>query len=167
MKIKDIHKFERPYRINTGGQQCGINVFELTGTVSTPLLINTNYDQQQTDLLLYKNHYCLITKIHCSINKDSHMKHVCRRCLTAFSSEDNLNQNIDPCQKQEPTNVTFSWNDHLKFENHSMKIPLPIRVYADFACLNQPQKIQLQRSWLHIPKALYAIPKYCFNKFKL
>ena len=98
-----------------------------------------NYDQPQIDLLLFENHYCLITKLHCLINKNSHMKWVCRRCLTAFSSEDILNQHIDRCQKQQPTNITFSWKDHLKFEDYQMKIPVPIRVYADFECINQPQ----------------------------
>ena len=66
------------------------------------------------------------------------MKWVCRRCLTAFSSEDILNQHIDRCQKQQPTNITFSWKDHLKFEDYHMKVPVPIRVYADFECINQP-----------------------------
>ena len=66
------------------------------------------------------------------------MKWVCRRCLTAFSSEDILNQHIDRCQKQQPTNITFSWKDHLKFEDYHMKVPVPIRVYADFECNNQP-----------------------------
>ena len=65
------------------------------------------------------------------------MKWVCRRCLTAFSSEDILNQHIDRCQKQQPTNITISWKDHLKFEDYHMKVPVPIRVYADFEC-NQP-----------------------------
>ena len=64
------------------------------------------------------------------------MKWVCRRCLTAFSSEDILNQHIDRCQKQQPTNITFSWKDHLKFEDYHMKVPVPIRVYADFECIN-------------------------------
>ena len=41
----------------------GINVFELTGNVLTPI-----------DLMLYKNHYCLNTKLHCFLNKDSNMK---------------------------------------------------------------------------------------------
>ena len=63
---------------------------------------------------------------------------MCRRCLTAFSSEDILNQHIDRCQKQQPTNITFSWKDHLKFEDYHMKVPIPIRVYADFECINQP-----------------------------
>ena len=131
MKIKDIPKFENLNNLN-------VNVFELTKTVLTPIHNNTNYDQPQIDLLLYQNHYCLITQLHCLINKDSHMKWVCRRCLTAFSSEDILSQHIDRCQKQQPTNITFSWKDHLKFEDYHMKVPIPIRVYADFECINQP-----------------------------
>ena len=79
MKIKDIPKFESLNNLN-------VNVFELTKTVLTPIHKNTNYDQPQIDLLLFENHYCLITKLHCLIKKDSHMKGMCRRCLTAFSS---------------------------------------------------------------------------------
>ena len=71
MEVKDIPKFENLNNLN-------INVFELNGTVLTPIHINKNYFQPQIDLLLYQNHYCLITKLHCLINKDSHMKHVCR-----------------------------------------------------------------------------------------
>ena len=129
MKIKDIPKFENLNNLN-------VNVFELTGAVLTPIHINKNYLQSQIDLLLFENHYCLITKLHCLLNKDSHMKWVCRRCLTAFSSEDILNQHIDRCQKQQPTNITFSWKDHLKFEDYHMKVPVPIRVYAEFECIN-------------------------------
>ena len=66
------------------------------------------------------------------------MKWVCRRCLTAFSSEEILNQHIDHYQKQQPTNITFSWNNHLKFEDYHMKVPVPLGVYADFECINQP-----------------------------
>ena len=133
MKIKDIPKFENLNNLN-------VNVFELTKTVLTPIHINKNYLQSQIDWLLFENHYCLITKLHCLLNKDSHMKWVCRRCLTAFSSEDILSQHIDRCQKQQPTNITSSWKDHLKFEDYYMKVPVPIRVYADFECINQPQK---------------------------
>ena len=68
------------------------------------------------------------------------MKWVCRRCLTAFSSEDILNKHIHRWQKQQLTNITFSWKYHLKFEDYHMKIPLPIRVYADFECIKKPTK---------------------------
>ena len=125
MKVKDIPKFENLNNLN-------VNVFELTGAVLTPIHVNKNYLQPQIDLLLYQNHYCLITKLHCLINKDSHMKHVCRRCLTAFYSNDVLNNHIERCINQQPTNITFSWKNHLKFEDYHMKVPVPIRVYADF-----------------------------------
>ena len=131
MKVKDFPKFENLNNLN-------VNVFELTGTVLTPIHIYKNYLQPQIDLLLFENHCCLITKLHCLINKSSHMKWVCRRCLTAFSSEDILNQHIDRCQKQQATNITFSWKDHLKFEDYPMKVPVPIRVFADFESINQP-----------------------------
>ena len=97
-----------------------------------------NYLQTQIDVLLFESHYSLITKLHCLINKSSHMKWVCRRCLTAFSSEDIFSQHIDRCQKQQPTDITISWKDHLKFEAYHMEVPVPIRVCADFECNNQP-----------------------------
>ena len=138
MKVKDIPKFGRLNKLNIRGH--GINVFELTGNVLTPIYINENYKQPQTDLMLYKNHYCLITKLHCLIIKDSHMKHVCRRCFTAFYSNDVLNNHIERCiNQQQPTNITFSWKNQLKFEDYYLKVPVPIRVYADFECINQPQ----------------------------
>ena len=43
MKVKDFPKFEN---LNNGLR---INVFELTGTVLTPIYINTSYDQPQID----------------------------------------------------------------------------------------------------------------------
>ena len=129
MKVKDIPKFERHNKMI-------INDFELIGTVLSPIHINTKYDQPQIDLLLYENHYCLVTKLHCLINNDSHMNHVCGRCLTAISSQSVLIDHIERCINQQPTNITYSWKDQLKFEDHHMKIPLPIKVYADFECIN-------------------------------
>ena len=153
MKVKDIPKFEKRNNLNTQSTQNAfgasgtgipkalcINVFALTGNVLTPIYINENYKQPQIDLSLYQNHYCLITKLHCLINKDSHMKHVCRRCLAAFSSEPVPIDHMERCINQQPTNITFSKKEHLKFEDHHMKLPLPIRVYAEFECINQPQK---------------------------
>ena len=132
MKVKDIPKFEK---MNTRS----INVFELTGTVSVSIHINTNYDQPQTDLLLYENHYGLMTKLHCLINKHSNMRHVFRRRLTTFSSQPVLIDHIDRCQKQQPTKIEFSWKENLTFEDHHMKIRSTKKVYAYLQCINQPQ----------------------------
>ena len=106
MKIKDIPKFEKLNNFN-------VNVFELTKTVLTPIHTNMNYDQPQIDLLLFENHYCLMTKLHRLIKKDSHMKWVCRRCLTAFSSEQILFDQTYRCINQQPTNINFSWKNQL------------------------------------------------------
>ena len=70
------------------------------------------------------------------------MKHVCRSCLTAFSSQQVLIDHIDRCQKQKPTNITFSCKDQLKFEDYHMKVPVPIRVYADIECIINLKIIQ-------------------------
>ena len=67
------------------------------------------------------------------------MTHVCRRCLTAFSSQPVLVDHIDRCQKQKPTNINFSDKNHVKFEACQMRVLVPIRVYADFYCIIQPR----------------------------
>ena len=67
------------------------------------------------------------------------MKHVCRRCFTAFSSQPVLIDHIDCGQRQQSTNISFRWKDQLKFKDYHTKVPVPIRVYADFECINQPE----------------------------
>ena len=106
MKVNDFPKFENLNNLN-------VNVFELTTSVRcytrssalTPILIKKNYSQPQIDLLLFEKHYCLITKLYCLMKKDSHMKRVCRRCLTPFSSEQILFDITSHCINQQPTNI--------------------------------------------------------------
>ena len=64
------------------------------------------------------------------------MQWVCRRCLTCFLNENTLQNHIDRCIYQNPIKINFSYKDCIKFENFYMKIPIPIRVYADFECIN-------------------------------
>ena len=92
------------------------------------------------------------------------MKHVCRRWLTAFTSQPVLIDHIDRCQKQKATNIAFSWKLHIKFGDHHMKILLPIRVYAD---INVLFNLKIQQTWLCMPKALCIITKYYLSKFQL
>ena len=133
MKGKDIPKLERPNKLN-------ISVFELTGTMLTPIHINTNYDQPQIyffHIFLYENHICLITKLQGLINNNSHVQYVCTRCLNA---NDVLQDHIERCIHPKPTKISFSWKEQLEFEDNHMKVSLRIRVYADLECFNRPQK---------------------------
>ena len=62
MKVTDIPKFEKLNSLNK-------NVIELTGTVLKPIHLNRNYDQPQIDLIMYENHYCVLTNLHCLTKK--------------------------------------------------------------------------------------------------
>ena len=90
LHVKDIPKFGRLRNLK-------INVFEVDKTIST-IYINSSYTEPQMNLLLFENHYFLRNKLHCLIKKA--MKHVCRRCLTAISSEDILNQHMERCKNK-------------------------------------------------------------------
>ena len=55
-----------------------------------------------------------------------------------FSSQPVLIDHMERCINQQLSNITFSWKDQLKFEDYNLKVPVPIRVYADFECINSP-----------------------------
>ena len=94
----------------------------MNGTVVTRIHNIRKYLQPRIDLLLYENHYCLLPEFHFLINKCSHIKHACKRCLTAVSSIDILYQHMEKWIKQQPTKISFSWKDQSKFEDNHMKI---------------------------------------------
>ena len=96
------------------------------------------------------------------------MTDICRRCYTAFSSKNTLIKHIARCQNQQPTNITFSKKDHLKIEDHHMKVSVPIRVYADFERINHSQSTAKLAS--HDPRVLFkqvpiAVEYYLVSPF--
>ena len=58
----------------------------------------------------------------------------------AFSSQPVLLDHMENCIHQQPTNISFNWKIHLKFQVHYIKVPVPIRVYGVVECFNQPTK---------------------------
>ena len=74
------------------------------------------------------------------------MNDVCRRCLTAFSSQPVLIDHIDRCTNQKFSKLKFSWKQHLMFEDHHMKVPLSVRVYANLECKIQPRNTKSTQS---------------------
>ena len=93
------------------------------------------------------------------------MKWVCRRCLTAFSSEQILFDHTSRFINQQPTNITFSSKDHSKFDDYHMKIPLPFRVYADFECINQPTSDSKSDSKVFLKQIQIAVGIYLISLF--
>ena len=98
---KDIPTFER---INT----LNINVFELSANDKSlsPKYVNKNYYDEQIDLLLYENHYCLITNIHNFCRNNEHYKHLCRRSLNTYGEQTKLEEYMLRCIEQKVCNIS-------------------------------------------------------------
>ena len=134
MKIKDIPTFERLNNLN-------INVFELSANDKTlsPKHVNKNYYDEQIDLLLYENHYCLITNLHNFCRNNEHYKLFCRRCLNTYGDQTKLEEHMLRCIEQKVCNISYMHpNQKIKFNDWYMKIDPPVWTAADFECMNIP-----------------------------
>ena len=142
LKLKDIKVFETNNQElfrRQGYPNLCINVFEILEDGSlNPIKVGTG--QFNLDLGIYKNHYVLIKKLHTFIkqSKTNSMQHVCRRCLTSFEREDTLQQHKELCDNQEATRIVFPSHDTLYFTKSYFKTNIPVRIYCDFECMNQP-----------------------------
>ena len=99
MKRKDIPTFERLYNLN-------INNFELSANDKTlsPKYVNKIHYDEQIDLLLYENHYCLITNLQKFCRNNEHYKHLCRRCLNTYGDQTKLEGHVITCFEQKACN---------------------------------------------------------------
>ena len=99
MKIKDIPIFERLNNLN-------INVFGLSANDKTlsPKYVSNKNNDEQIDLLLYENHYCLITNLHNFCSNKEHYKHLCRRCLNTYGDQTNFEEHMLKCIEQKVCN---------------------------------------------------------------
>ena len=134
MKIKDIPTFERLINLN-------INVFELSANDETlsPKYVNKNYYDEHIDLLLYENHYCLITNLHNFCRNNEHYKHLCRRCLNTYGDQSKLEEHMLRCIEQKVCNISYMHpNQKIKLNDWYMKIDPPMWIAAGFECMNIP-----------------------------
>ena len=134
MKIKDIPTFERLNNLN-------INVFELSANDKTlsPKYINKNYSDEQIDLLLYENHFCLITNLHNFCRNNEHYTHLCRRCLNTYGDLTKLEEHMSKCIEQKVCNISsMQPNQKIKFNDWYMKKDPPMWIAAVFECMNTP-----------------------------
>ena len=134
MKIKDIPTFERLKNLN-------INVFEISANDKSfsPKYVNKNYYDEQIDLLLYENHYCLITNLHNFCRNNEHYTHIYRRCLNTNGDQTKLEEHMLRCIEQKVCNISYMQpNQKIKFNDWYMKKDPAIWIAADFECMNLP-----------------------------
>jgi hypothetical protein len=116
VKLSDIDKFEK---LNNN---IAINVFFVDGKYIEPLRISGAPVNQFINLLLYNEHYCLISNfgrlVRSQITSHKCASIFCYRCLSAFSYESALVKHEYYCRHHTPRRVTIP-NVTVKFKNYN------------------------------------------------
>ena len=137
MKISDIDKFEN---LNN---QLPINVFEYTKDQDNdynlvPIYISKNIENRRIiDLILYKNHYILLKKLHVFIGKHDNC-YVCRNCLNSYSVQSELATHKRLCGNKTKSVYIPCKETHIKWDKYYQKMPIYSMIIADFEARNEP-----------------------------
>ena len=137
MRIIDIPKFEN---LNN---HLSKNVFEYTTYEDNdykliPLYISKNIENRRIiDLILYKNHYILLKKLHVFIGKHDNI-YVCRNCLSSYSVQSELITHKRLCGNKNKSVYIPSKQTHVKWNKYYQKMPIYSIIIADFEARNEP-----------------------------
>ena len=96
-KCSDVHRFNELNNLS-------VNIFELNFYEDgdkwkhnlIPIEISKNESDKVIDLLIYKNHYALIKKLHVFLGNHN-KSFVCRRCLNSYTCENALLNHKEKC----------------------------------------------------------------------
>ena len=131
-KCSDVHKFNELNNLS-------VIIYELNFYQDgdkwkhnlIPIEISKNESDNVIDLLIYKNHYALIKKLHVFLGNHN-KSFVCRRCLYSYTCENALNNHKEKCGEDNICTIRTSNESHLFWKKHFHKNPLYFRIIADF-----------------------------------
>ena len=104
-----------------------------------------------TDLLIYKNHYVLIKKLH--VFSGNHNKSfVCRGCLDSYTCENASINHKKKCGDDNICTIRTSNESHLYWKKHFHRNPLYFRIYADFEADNEKDNSKIGNKTTNIYK---------------
>ena len=136
-KCNDIHKFDELNNLS-------VNIYELNFYQNgdkwkqnlIPIEISKNESDNVIDLLIYKNHYAPIKKLHVFLGNHN-KSFVCRRCLNSYTCENALKNHKEKCEDDNICTIRTSNETHIFWKKHCHMNPLYFRVYADFEANNE------------------------------
>ena len=137
MKNIDIPKFEN---LNN---QLAINVFgysteEENDYKLAPLYISKHNEKRRIiDLILYKNHYLLLKKLHVFIGKYDN-SYVCHNCLSSYSIQSELITHERLCANKDKSVYIPAKESHVKWNRYYQEMPIYSMIIADFEARNEP-----------------------------
>ena len=103
-----------------------------------PNMLKKYYDEQ-IDLILYENHYCLIPNLHNFCRNNEHYTHLCRRCLNTYGDQTKLEEHMLSCIEQKVCNISYMQpNQKIKYNDWYLKTDPPMWIAADFECMKLP-----------------------------
>ena len=123
-KCSDFHKFNELDNLS-------VNIFELTFYQDgdkwkhnlIPIEISKNESDNVIDLIIYKNHYALIKKLHVFLGIHN-KSFVCRRCLNSYTCEIALTNHKEKCGEDNTCTIRTSNESHLYWKKHFHENPL-------------------------------------------
>ena len=136
-KCSDVHSFNELNFLS-------VNIYELNFYQDgdkwkhnlIPVEINKNKSDKVIDLLIYKNHYALIEKLHVFLG-DHNKSFVCRRCLNSYTCENALINHKEKCGEDNICTIRTSNESHIYWKKHFQKNPLYYMIIADFEADNE------------------------------
>ena len=136
-KCSDVHKFNE---LNNSS----VNIYEINFYQDgdkwkhnlIPIEISKNESDNVIDLLIYKNHYALIEKLHVFLGNHN-KSFVGRQCLNSYTCENALKNHKEKCEDDKICTIRTSNESHLYWKKHFHKNPLYFRIYADFEADNE------------------------------
>ena len=136
-KCSDVHRFNELNNLS-------VNIYELNFYQDgdkwkhklIPIEISKNQSDKVIDLLIYKNHYALIKKLHVFLGNHN-KRFVCRRCLNSYTNENVLLNHEEKCGDDNICTIKTSNESHLYWKKHFHKNPLYFRIVADFEADNE------------------------------
>ena len=88
-------------------------------------------------MLIYKNHYVHIKKLHIFLGNHN-CKYVCRCCcLNSYKSQSVLTKHKQQCGERDTTSLSLSIRSQIYWNSHFHKNQLYFRIYAEFEANNE------------------------------
>ena len=136
-KCSDVHRFNELNNLS-------VNIYEFNFYQDgdkwkhnlIPMEISKNESDNVIDLLIYKNHYALIKKLHVFLG-DHHKSFVCRQGLNSYTCENAWINHKEKCGDDNICTIRTSNESHLYWKKHFHKNPLYFRIIADFESNNE------------------------------
>ena len=151
-KCSDVHRFNEINNLS-------VNIHELNFYQDgdkwkhnlIPIEISKNESGRVVDLLIYKNHYALIKKLHVFL-RNHNRNFVCRRCLNSYTNENALTNQKEKCGDDNICTIRTSIESHLYWKKHFLKNPLYFRIFADFEADNEKENSKIGNKTTNIYK---------------